>query len=70
MPPAALPLPDEATSHAVAGTWARVERIKGDPTVAGWLGMYVLLLLLPVPLCGGSLAVGRELGRSLFHLLP
>ena len=60
---------DEATSHAAAGTWSPTQPVGGNHTLAGWLGMYVLLLLLPVPLCGG-MAAGRELGRSLFRMMP
>ena len=70
MLPITLPLPDEATPHAVAGRWSPIERVGGNHTLAGWLGMYGLLLLLPGLLFGGGLAVGRELGRTLFGVLP
>ncbi len=61
---------DEATSHAIAGTWSRIDRVGDNHTLAGWFGMYVLLLLVTMPVFGGSLAVGRELGRSLFQAMP
>ena len=55
---------DEATSHAAAGSWAQIERVEGNHTLAGWFGICLLTLLLLVPVLGGSVAFGTMLGEA------
>ena len=63
------PLQDEATPPFRARSRPRFMGSADGHTLAGWFGRCLLLLLLMAPLFAGSVALGRVLGRWLYHVL-
>lgn len=58
-------LPDDATRLTAAHLRSQFTGISRDPTLVGWIGRSVLLVVL----LGGGLAVGTMLGPVLYALL-
>jgi hypothetical protein len=57
--------PDEASSFSLARTRAELDSLSADPTILGWLGRSLLVVLL----LGSGLVVGGMLGPALYRLL-
>lgn len=58
-------LPDDATRFTAAPLRSQFTGISRDPTLVGWIGRSVLLIIL----LGGGLAVGTLLGPVVYALL-